>query len=211
MTVDTKMPVTIEERLEYGDEMRLPASWDEFLDLLETCEYRVEYDDGEIISFMGYASELHEILVAEIIRLLGNILSPNEYRVSGSNLALHIPGFSKKYYNADCAVVKGPSEKVALRGNMTAVANPVLLVEVLSFSTRGHDLGRKLRDYRKIPSLQQILFIESSEMYLVSHTRHNGGDEWLLKDFSSEKDSVPVLGEGTFTLGELYRKVEFEG
>ena len=54
---------------------------------------------------------------------------------------------------------------------MTAVANPILLVEVLSAFTKDHDLGRKFRNYRKIPSLQQILFIESTERLVVSHTR----------------------------------------
>lgn len=203
------MPVTLKDRLELGDEFHFPASWDEFLDMLEACEFRIEYDNGEIISFIGYATELHETLVGEIIRLLGNLLTDVSYRVNGSNLALHIPGFKYKYYNADCAVVKGKSERVTLRGDMTAVANPILLVEVLSASTKDHYLGRKFRNYRKIPALQQILFIESTEKLVVSHTRQDG-TQWLLSEYSSDDELIPILSEGSIRLGDLYKKIEFE-
>jgi Uma2 family endonuclease len=209
MVVSAKIPVTLEERLEYKEELHIPAGWEEFLDALEECEYRIEYDDGEIISFMGYASETHEKLVGILARLFGNLLNEDTFNVFGSNLALHIPGFSRRYYNAGCAVVKGESEKVTLRGEMTAVANPILLVEVLSPSTEDFDLGRKFRHYREIPSLQQVLFIDSTGMPVVSHTRHNGGNDWLLREFTGANEAFPVLAEGSISLKELYHKVKF--
>jgi Uma2 family endonuclease len=210
MEVTAKMPVTLEERLAFGEELRISASWEEFLDLLEVCAYRIEYDNGEIISFMGYATELHETLVGEIMRLLGNLLFDVSYRVNGSNLALHVPGFVHRYLNADCAVIKGKSDRIPLRGTMTALANPILLVEVISDSTRDFDLGRKFRHFRKIPSLEQILFIESTEMLVVSHTRLVGGNEWLLQEFSQPGDVIPILDEGSISMEELYRKIKFE-
>ncbi len=209
MEVVAKMPVTLKERLELGEELRIPATWDEFVNMLEECEYRIEYDEGEIISFMGYATELHEKLMLKIGALLLALLNEDLFNVYGNNLALHIPGFKYKYYNADCAVVKGKSERVVLRGEITAVANPILLVEVLSASTKDHDLGRKFRNYRKIPALQQILFIESTEKLVVSHTRQNE-TKWLLSEFSADNDLIPVLGEGSIRLGDLYKKIKFE-
>lgn len=203
------MPVTLKDRLELGDEFHFPASWNEFLDMLEVCEYRIEYDEDEIISFMGYATELHEKLMLKIGALLLAVLNDDLFNVYGSNLALHIPGFKYKYYNADCAVIKGKSERVTLRGEMTAIANPILLVEVLSASTKDHDLGRKFRNYRKIPALQQILFIESTEKLVVSHTRQDR-TQWLLSEYSSDDDLIPILSEGSIRLGDLYKKIEFE-
>ncbi|TAK35948.1 MAG: Uma2 family endonuclease [Saprospiraceae bacterium] len=206
MEIISKVPVTLTERLEYGEELRIPASWDEFLDLLEECEYRIEYDEGEIISFMGYAIDLHEKLAIKIGHLLISVLNEDFFDVYGSNLALHIPGFVRRYYNAGCAVVNGETEKVTLRGDMTAVANPVLLVEVLSRSGRDFDLNRKFRNCQKIPSLQQVLFIEITERKVVSHQRQN---DWQPETFSAAGDRVPVLGEGAVSLDELYRKVSF--
>ncbi|MBX2929915.1 MAG: Uma2 family endonuclease [Saprospiraceae bacterium] len=204
MEVISSVPVTLDERLGFGRELRIPASWEEFLDMLEECEYRIEYDEGEIISYMGYATEEHETLVGEIIRLLGNLLSEMACRVNGSNLALHIPGFVNRHYNADCAVVQGASEKVILRGDMTAVANPVLIVEVLSPSNRDYDLSRKFKNYKKIPSLQQVLFIESTEIKVASHFRH---DDWAPQVFDLDQKAVPILNAGTISIEELYRKV----
>jgi len=204
MEVISQVPVTLDERLNYGEALRIRASWEEFLDLLDECEYRIEYDEGEIISSMVDATEEHETLVGEIIRLLGNLLSDMAYRVNGSNLALHIPGFVNRHYNADCVVIKGASEKIILRGDMTAVANPILIVEVLSPSNRDFDLSRKFKNYKKIPALQQVLFIDSSERKVISHSRQ---DDWTPKIFDREGDAVSVLDVGTIALEEIYRKV----
>lgn len=38
-----KMPVTLKDRFEYGEELRIPATWDEFLDLVLRCDYRIEF------------------------------------------------------------------------------------------------------------------------------------------------------------------------
>lgn len=205
METITRVPVTLNERLEFGPELRIPASWDEFLELLEECEYRIEYDEGEIISYMGYASEEHETLVGRIISLLDQLLVDESYRVNGSNLALHIPGFVRRYYNADCAVIHGPSEKVILKGNMSAVANPILIVEVLSPTSRDHDLNRKFKNYRKIPSLQQVFFIESTERTVHSHKLK---DDWAPQVFSGTGASFPALDDGFIELDDLYRKVK---
>ena len=209
MEIAAKMPISLEERLEMGEELRISASWDEFLDMLEDCEYRIEYDQHEIISFMGYGTQNHEKIIANLIRFIGNLLDDDQFNVFGSNLALHIPGFVRRHYNGDCVVVKGESENVSLRGNMVAVANPALIIEVLSASTRNFDVGTKQRNYRKIPSLQQILFIESTELLVTSHARLNGTNEWRLLDYADINDEVPILGQGNIKMSDLYKKVSF--
>ena len=140
MEATLPLPTTLTARLDLAEELRVPASWEEFLAILPDCPYRIEYDQGQIFSFMGYATENHETLVAGIIQLLGQIFQDKELRISGSNLALHVPDSGKNYFNADCAVIRGSSEKIPLRGSMYAVANPLLLVEVLSESTINYDL-----------------------------------------------------------------------
>jgi|AP82_1055514.scaffolds.fasta_scaffold703698_1 hypothetical protein len=50
MEVISKVPVTLDERLDYGPEMRVSLTWEEFLDVLEVSEYREQYDQGDIIS-----------------------------------------------------------------------------------------------------------------------------------------------------------------
>ncbi len=206
MEAVAKLPLTLDERLKLGKELRIPASWEDFLDMLEECEYRIEYEQEEIISFMGFGTPNHEKIIAKLNQLLLNLLNENLFNVFGSNLALHIPDFVKRYYNADVAVVKGENETVVLRGGMVSVANPVLIIEVLSASTRIFDGNVKLKNYRKIPSVQQVLYLESAEMHVTSYTRI-GENEWRLLEYSSKKDEVPILEEGKIKLSDIYNKV----
>ena len=210
MEAVAKMPVTLDDRFEFDEKLSIAATFVEFLDLLEICEYRIEYDEGKIFSFLGFGTESHELLIPNIIGRLFEVLGEDDYTLFGSNLVLHIPGVDPAILIADCPVVKGKIQRVTLRGDMTAVANPILLVEVLSASTKDHDLGRKFRNYRKIPTLQQILFIESTEKLIVSHTRQSDGKKWLLSEYTADDELIPVLGEGAFRLGDLYKKIEFE-
>ena len=68
------MPLTFEKRAEMGiQEMRVDASFDEFIRLVHACDYRLQYSDGQIISFieieektntiMGEATVTHERIV----------------------------------------------------------------------------------------------------------------------------------------------------
>jgi len=73
MTVATKFPVTLEDRLELGaGELRFPATLEEFADLLEVCEYPIEFQENEII-VMSIASDPHEQIVANFLYILGTI------------------------------------------------------------------------------------------------------------------------------------------
>lgn len=203
-----KIPLTLEERLPYGEEFIVEADWDTFLNILEKGEYPVQYDEGKMLSFMGYGTEEHEALVGEIIRLLGNLLANQSYKVYGSNLALHLPGEGKKYYNADCSIIKGSPEKIAVRGEMKAISNPILLVEVLSKSTHNFDLGQKFQRKKTIPSLQQLLYIDSQEQRVISYRKQDMKGTWLIEEFADSEASVPVLEEGILAVKDIYKALK---
>jgi len=200
----TIIPRTLEERLPLGESMTMEADWDTFLDLLEQGNYPVQYDEGQILSFMGYGTEEHEALVARIIYLLASLLDNKPYQVYGSNLALQPPGAPKQYFNADCTVVQGQAEQVALRGEMKAVTNPVMLVEVLSKSTHNFDLGQKFHRYKTIPSLQQILYVDSQSQRVISYRREEKKGAWLIEEFTEADAEVPVLQEGSLSVQKIY-------
>ena len=78
---------------------------------------------------------------------------------------------------------------------------PVLTVEVLSESTRAADFGIKLPAYRRIPTLDHILLVETREMH-IEHWRREG---WHVRDLSP--GATVVLGDFGVLLGVggLYR------
>jgi Uma2 family endonuclease len=52
-----------------------------------------------------------------------------------------------------------------------AAPNPVVIVEVLSPSTRAVDSGGKLADYFKLPSVQHYLLVRPEQRDLIHHRR----------------------------------------
>ena len=204
----TTIPRTLEERLSYGETMIAEASWDTFLDLLEAEAYPMQYDKGQIYSFLAYATLKHEELIPLIISALFPLLERKNYRIFGSNLPLSTPGPEKIFFNADCTLVKGPSEYMPLRGEMKAITNPVMLVEVLSKSTHNFDLGQKFQRYKTIPSLQQILYVDSQSQRVISYRREEKKGAWLIEEFSEADAEVPVLQEGEIEMQALYKHLK---
>ena len=201
------IPERLAQRKELTEDLRAPASWAFFLELVEKADYRLEYDDGQIISHIAYGSEAHELLVAQMIFLLKSMLGEvdDAFRVYGSNLALQAPGSAQQYFNADCTVVHGKPDQVELSAHMQAVTNPVLLVEVLSAPTYEYDLRHKFKKYKQMPSIQQVLYVDSSEQSVMSYLRKPEEDGWLLQEFSNATDAIPVLEHSSISLAELYR------
>jgi Uma2 family endonuclease len=74
---------------------------------------------------------------------------------------------------------------------------PVLIVEVLSPSTRTHDLGRKLIDYKSLTSIQEIWMVDSECRWLQLWRRV--GDDWVGQD---------LVGTATFDSATLNIVVE---
>ena len=93
---------------------------------------------------------------------------------------------------------------------MLAVANPTVLIEVLSESKEKYDRGAKSGHYRQIAALQEIVLIAQDEPLVERFTRQaNGG--WLLIESRELSDEVHLETVGiSITLSELYRDVAFE-
>ena len=207
MEVKTLMPVTIAERMEMGEELRIPASFDEFLDLLEKCEYNIEYDRGKTISFLGYGTLNHEKIIGRLMGQIGSLLNDDKYSLYGGRLPLFIPINRKAYYNADFTIVRGIEKEVALNDKIIAISNPVLLIEVLSEPKCNFDLGGKLLSYITIPSLQQLLYFKSKEMSVWSYTKYNEAGEWLLKIYEKPEDKIKILDEGHIAMSDVYKNI----
>ena len=81
------------------------------------------------------------------------------------------PERADSWYEADLAVTCA-----GLTGRQF-VAEPRLIVEVLSPSTAATDRERKLPDYRTIPALEDILVVSSSEPRIEHYRREADGCE----------------------------------
>jgi Uma2 family endonuclease len=213
------LPLTFEKRAEMGvRELRVDASFDEFIQLVHDCDYRLQYSNGQIISFietdqktntiMGEATVTHERIVARFIQFLANMFDAQDSacQVLGSNVKIFIAE-DHKAYNPDVAVVKGEAIEKTYKYNkrtFKGIANPHLIVEVLSDSTRGFDLSEKLKHYQEIPSLEQIIFVEQGSIWASTFIRKST-HEWRHITFDALDAQIPV-SEGFISLEKIYAK-----
>jgi len=205
--VDPKIPMTLQERNEAPDMIRVSATWEEYLELAEIAPYNIDYINGELIS-MSQATDTHEQLVIQLGTLFNILLDDQpDYRVLGSNVKICVEE-GRADFNADLSVVKDPSDYAVLpsgRLSTVRIKNPEIVVEVLSKSTKAYDQSDKLDLYRLISSLKHILFVSQDEVFVRSYSRTHKPTEWLDADYRSLDDTVQ-LGELTLPLRSIYRK-----
>jgi Uma2 family endonuclease len=86
---------------------------------------------------------------------------------------------------------------------------PVVIVEVLSDSTRRTDLGEKRDAYLTIPSLKVLLFVETDSASVTLHRRVPEGGFTIERH--SGLDAVIPLPEidAALAFADLYERVEF--
>ena len=214
MSATVKFPLTNLELAEAGGDagpVYFPATLAEYWDLLEAAEYRVDYFDGQIIASMSYESDLHSHFAAELGYLLKAVLARDtRYRVYNSNRPVYIedcPGSDTGVFNADGMVIALPPTLYEYRPGMNAEKAPMLLVEVLSDSTRQYDLGTKLPCYKRIPSPRQILFVEQNKPGVVVFERE-ASNRWLETELTGAEEFFTVEGQNV-TLRQVYKGVYF--
>jgi Uma2 family endonuclease len=168
-------------------------------------ERKHEFVDGRI-SAMAYTSEEHGRIVSNLTRLLGNCLLDKNCDVFASDRMLFIPACNQVFY-PDLLIVCGTHEFYQASKNMKATLNPMVVIEILSDSTEYMDKTTKTRCYKKIPGLQQILFVSQKEQHIRILTLE--GEKWIDTEFYEEGD-VLHIGACSVPLTEIYRRVAFQ-
>lgn len=143
---------------------------DEFLAWAEREEGRYELYHGQVYA-MAPERSAHALTkfavqsaLAEGIRQadLSCIMYPDGMTVRVSDTTAHDP---------DALVYCGPP----LPGDAVEVLNPVIVVEVLSPSTRKIDGSAKLKGYFSLPSVHHYLIVDPGKPPLIHHKRQDDG------------------------------------
>lgn len=201
------VPKTLAERLELDEILEVPATLDEYFNLLPECEYRIDYSDGKIIS-MGYASLTHEALVGRLIYLLTDIFGiETPYHILGSNVATFIPEF-QAVHNADVVVLQGKPQHYTHQGKkkkIKTLLNPHIVVEVLSRTTTRYDLGVKVPRYKTLPSVQHILLVSQHKPGLSIYSRTNRPGQWLNIEVQDVENGFVTINRKKLRLADIYK------
>lgn len=62
-----------------------------------------------------------------------------------------------------------------LPDNATRVSDPLIVVEVLSPSTRARDSGAKLADYFRLPTVRHYVILKTEDRTIIHHRRDEAG------------------------------------
>jgi Uma2 family endonuclease len=187
---------------------RFSGTWDHFWSLLEKSEGRVEYQNGEIILDMSYEPDPHSKVANRFGYLLELIFDTSDFEIFNSNRPVYIASDCQCVFNPDASVVQLPKETYTYQLGMTAEMSPLVLVEVLSPSTRDRDFGEKLPCYKQISSARYIVYAELNYPMVYVYKRAAGG-EWQ-KDFYDKLEDQFEINGHPVTLKDIYKRIVFQ-
>src|SRR5262245_12190039 len=121
---------------------------EKYLEIERRAEFKSEYYNGDMFGMSG-ASPRHAWIVPNIVAELRQQLKGRPCRVASNDLRLRVLP-SGLYTYPDVMVVCG--EPRFADDQKDTLLNPVVIVEVLSESTRDYDRGQKFQFYRGLAS-----------------------------------------------------------
>lgn len=173
----------------------------DFLAMSWPDDARRELHEGQIVA-QAAPTRAHATIVRNLAVALHRVL-PRGCDVL-TDIGVAPVGREHTYYEVDLLVTCEPPE-----ARQYIMRAPTLLVEVLSRSTQAVDRNRKVPDYRRIPSVREILLIDSEHMAVELYRRFEG-TRWA-SDILREPDEVLYLESAglDITLADLYDRVVF--
>ena len=137
------------------------------------AEQRHEYIDGAILAMAG-GTPRHSLITANVTIALGLRLRGKPCRVYSSDLRISTKVKNMIVY-PDLSVVCGRPRPI--EDDRDTISNPVLIIEILSPSTRNRDRGLKAAEYRDMETLLEFLLIEQDRPS-IEHWRKVADGHW---------------------------------
>ncbi len=198
--------------MEQVAEAKVRYSLEEYFALeIANRETKYEFLDGEILAMAG-AEIAHNTICANIIGELRNEIIKKQKNCRVLTSDQRVRAYRKEenkwgYFYPDVAVVCGTPELADTTPK--TLLNPTMLIEVLSKSNTTREVMMKLKFYRGIDSLSDVLLVDSESVFVMQFERVAEGD-WLTRSWSNVGESVVLKTYGiTLLMSEIYRDVDF--
>lgn len=181
---------------------QLHYTHDEYFALEQAEDHRYEYLAGEVYAMVG-GSESHALIASNLLTELAIGLRGKPCRVYGADMKLYIAQHDHFCYPDVMVLCEG-----GLRERLY-VANPTLVVEVLSDNTEAYDRGDKFARYRAIPELRHYLLVNQHRPMVECFERAEGG-AWRYVAVEGPEQTLHLAPwDLRVPLAEIYRNVEF--
>jgi Uma2 family endonuclease len=132
-------------------------TFEEYLELMEVAERKYEYHNGYLLEMAGGTGS-HSILCNNIGTELnlGIRLSKTKCVTFNSDMNVWVPKCKKGLFPDASVVCESPQYTT---DRQTVLKNPMLIIEVLSKSTKEKDKGEKFECYRSLESFKEYVLV----------------------------------------------------
>ena len=172
-------------------------SYAEYLERERTSASKHEYLRGEVFAMAG-GSMRHNALCIRLGRVLDTqlqgrcVVLSSDQRVVAAN--------RERYVYPDLSVVCGP---VRLEpGTSDVLANPTILLEVLSSSTEQYDRGLKWEGYQSIESLTDYVLISQTGPR-IEHYRRDRTRTWVYQ-FATAGERLVLPNDAVLDIDAIF-------
>ncbi|NBC31749.1 MAG: Uma2 family endonuclease [Alphaproteobacteria bacterium] len=180
-----------------------PMTIEEFFDWCPKDDRHWQLIDGRPVA-MAPTSRTHAIIVGNLATEIGAALKARGRCTMEPGVGIVPPDRNDSWYEADLVVSCAPAE----HGQRYA-PEPVLIVEILSPSTEREDRTVKLPDYRRIPSVEEILLVDQQRPRIEVH-RRTVDDMWSVELLDGMAASLCLTSISLTTdLAAVYANVAF--
>jgi Uma2 family endonuclease len=168
------------------EQPRLPAfTADEFIAwALEQPTGRFELGNGIVVA-MAPERVSHGLAKRNVLIALHDAIGARGLACQALPDGMSVKVDERTVYEPDALVRCGPP----LPGDTIEISDPIIVVEVVSPSSRGIDRGVKLAAYFSLPSVRHYLIIDTEKRVVIHHHRGNEG-----------RIEVTILHDGKLTL-----------
>jgi Uma2 family endonuclease len=167
--------------------------------------FKSEYYAGEVFAMAG-ASRKHNIILSNVVRLLGSLLIDRPCNVYSSGMKVKIEPLQKYSYPDIVVSCKDEQFEDELED---VLLTPWIIFELLSDSTEAYDRGMKLAHYQYIPSFKEYVLISQRFCSVEKFFRQNN-NTWMYREYHDLNDRLPIeMIHCELSIRDIYAKIEF--
>ena len=178
-------------------------SLEEFFTLLEKDpEHRYELIDGYPYMMTGGSPD-HSIIGLNVAGIFREQLRKRPCIAYNSDVYIQLDG-EENCLCPDASISCDARDRYATK----VIRYPCVVAEVLSPGTKARDRGIKADLYQNMPSVQEILFIDTQVMRIQLYRRE--ADYWIMRNFT-HNDTIELTSVNIqFSIAEAYEKTTFD-
>jgi len=151
--------------------------------------HKHEYHNG-IITLMAGGTFNHNNLAGKAVTLINTYFEENDfpYFINGSDTKIRIEKYNKFVYPDAVVICEKPE---FYQNRKDTITNPLVVIEVLSDSTKEYDRTTKYEYYRTIPSFKEYVLVHQESKHVSVYTKQPD-NTWIVRDYEGEA-AIAVL------------------